>query len=94
MPSALGTSTPATILLAPVIIPLLFLSPLTAVAAALGSAASIAMAAMMNIWWQRPGKRAEVPEELAVDVQLSLVPEGHGCSDRCGPDVHAEGAER
>jgi ABC-2 type transport system permease protein len=50
---------PVAILLVPVIIPLLWLSPLTGIAAALGSAASIAMATMMNIWWQRPGKRSD-----------------------------------
>jgi ABC-2 type transport system permease protein len=30
-----------------------------ALAAGAGSAASIAMAAMLNVWWQRPGKRSD-----------------------------------
>jgi ABC-2 type transport system permease protein len=50
---------PVAAMLTPVILPLAFLSPLTALAAALGCAASMAMAAMMNVWWQRPGKRAD-----------------------------------
>ena len=35
-----------------------------ALAAAVGCAASVAMAAMMNVWWQRPGKRADFRRRL------------------------------
>jgi len=50
---------PVAVMLAPVILPLTFLAPLVGVAAAAGCAASLAMAGMMNVWWQRPGKRAD-----------------------------------
>jgi ABC-2 type transport system permease protein len=50
---------PVAAILVPVIVPLALFAPVTALAALAGSAASIAMAAMMNVWWQRPGKRAD-----------------------------------
>jgi ABC-2 type transport system permease protein len=50
---------PVAVMLVPVIVPLAVLAPLTALAAAAGSAASVSMAAMMNVWWQRPGKRSD-----------------------------------
>ncbi|MGZ6020372.1 MAG: hypothetical protein ACXWKO_17015, partial [Phenylobacterium sp.] len=50
---------PVAALLAPVLIALTVMSPLTGVAAAAGCAASMAMTAALNVWWQRPGKRAE-----------------------------------
>jgi len=50
---------PVAVMLAPVILPLMVMAPWVAVSAAAGCAASIAMSAMMNVWWQRPGKRAD-----------------------------------
>ncbi|HEX3888322.1 MAG TPA: hypothetical protein VHW05_12555 [Phenylobacterium sp.] len=41
------------------LVPLIVMAPLAGVAATLGCAASMAMTALMNLWWQRPGKRAE-----------------------------------
>jgi ABC-2 type transport system permease protein len=35
------------------------MAPLTALAATVGCIAQIAMAGLMNVWWQRPGKRSE-----------------------------------
>src|SRR6185312_364730 len=48
------------VLLSPILLPLLFLAPLIALAATLGCAASMVMASLLNIWWQRPGKRSEM----------------------------------
>jgi len=50
---------PVALMLAPVIVPLTLFSPQVGLAAAAGCAASLAMAGMMNVWWQRPGKRAD-----------------------------------
>lgn len=50
---------PLAVLLAPVLLPLLVLAPLAGAAASAGCAASIAAAGLMNVWWQRPGKRSE-----------------------------------
>ncbi len=50
---------PVAALLAPVLIALTVMAPLAGIAATAGCAASMAMTAALNIWWQRPGKRAE-----------------------------------
>jgi ABC-2 type transport system permease protein len=50
---------PVMALLTPILLPLAVMAPLTALAAAVGCAASIVMAGLMNVWWQRPGKRSE-----------------------------------
>ena len=50
---------PVAVLLAPVLIALTVMAPLAGVAATAGCAASMAMTAALNVWWQRPGKRAE-----------------------------------
>jgi ABC-2 type transport system permease protein len=63
---------PVAAMLALVILPLAFLSPLTALAAALGCAASMAMAAMMNVWWQRPGKRADFRRRRSASWLVTL----------------------
>jgi hypothetical protein len=41
-------------------LPLYVLAPRVALAATLGCAASMAMASLLNLWWQRPGKRSEM----------------------------------
>ena len=50
---------PLAVLLAPVLIALTVMAPLAGIAAAAGCAASMAMTAALNVWWQRPGKRAD-----------------------------------
>ena len=50
---------PVAVLLGPILLPLAVMAPVTALAAAAGCAASIVMAGLMNVWWQRPGKRSE-----------------------------------
>jgi len=50
---------PVAVMLAPVLIPLAVLTPWIGLSAILGCTASVAMAAMMNVWWQKPGKRAD-----------------------------------
>lgn len=50
---------PVAALLAPFILPLLVLAPLAGLAAALGCAAAVWSAALIGLWWQRPGKRTE-----------------------------------
>jgi ABC-2 type transport system permease protein len=63
---------PVAVLLAPVILPLVVLSPLVAFAATAGCAASIAMAAMMNVWWQRPSKRSEFRRRRQASWMVTL----------------------
>ena len=63
---------PVAIMLAPVILPLIVLAPLAGVAAAFGCAASVAMSAMMNVWWQRPGKRAEFRRRRQASWMVTL----------------------
>ncbi|MFL5297090.1 MAG: hypothetical protein ACJ798_11980 [Phenylobacterium sp.] len=50
---------PVAVLLLPFLAPLLFLSPWVAVVAMAGCAAQMGMASLLNVWWQRPGKRSE-----------------------------------
>ena len=50
---------PVAVLLAPFLLPLLVLAPLPGFAAILGCAATIASTCLVNVWWQRPGKRSE-----------------------------------
>ncbi len=50
---------PLAVLLAPFLLPLLVISPLTGLAAVLGCAATTWSAGLINIWWQRPAKRAD-----------------------------------
>jgi len=50
---------PVAVLLLPILVPLLVMAPLTALAATAGCIAQIVMAGLMNVWWQRPGKRSE-----------------------------------
>lgn len=50
---------PVAVLLAPVLIALTVMAPLAGIAATAGCAASMGMTAALNVWWQRPGKRAE-----------------------------------
>ncbi|HEX7946859.1 MAG TPA: hypothetical protein VF495_19480 [Phenylobacterium sp.] len=54
-----ASSLPLAVLLAPFLLPLLVISPLTGVAAVLGCAATTWAAGMINIWWQRPAKRSD-----------------------------------
>jgi ABC-2 type transport system permease protein len=51
---------PVAVMLAPVLLPLYVLAPMVALAATLGCAASMTMASLLNLWWQRPGKRSEM----------------------------------
>ena len=50
---------PIAALLAPFLLPLLVIAPLAGAAATLGCAAAIAATSLLNVWWQRPGKRSE-----------------------------------
>jgi len=50
---------PVALLLAPLLTPLILMSPWVGCVAAFGCALNIAKAALMNLWWQRPGKRSE-----------------------------------
>ncbi|WP_293899826.1 hypothetical protein [Phenylobacterium sp.] len=50
---------PLAILLAPFLLPLIVLNPPAGLAATTGCAASVSMAALLNVWWQRPGKRSD-----------------------------------
>jgi ABC-2 type transport system permease protein len=50
---------PLAVLLAPVLIAVTVMAPLAGVAAIAGCAASMGMTAVLNLWWQRPGKRAD-----------------------------------
>jgi ABC-2 type transport system permease protein len=47
------------VLLAPFLLPLLVMSPLVGLAAIAGCAYAVMATALLNLWWQRPGKRAE-----------------------------------
>lgn len=50
---------PLAVLMAPIVLPLIVLSPWAGVAASLGASASAVATALLNLWWQRPGKRSE-----------------------------------
>jgi ABC-2 type transport system permease protein len=50
---------PVAVLLLPILAALAFYAPWVALVGAAGCAAQMAMAGLMNIWWQRPGKRAD-----------------------------------
>lgn len=63
---------PVAALLVPVLIPLAVLAPLVAVSAAAGCAASMAMAALLNIWWQRPAKRSEFRRRRSASLYVAL----------------------
>ncbi|WP_372784990.1 hypothetical protein [Phenylobacterium sp.] len=51
---------PVAAMLVPVLLPLYVLAPMVALAATLGCAASMTMASLLNVWWQRPGKRSDM----------------------------------
>jgi ABC-2 type transport system permease protein len=51
--------TPLAALLVPLLIALTVLSPLTGLAAALGCAGAAVASGLINVWYQKPGKRAE-----------------------------------
>ncbi|RAK60630.1 hypothetical protein DJ021_12835 [Phenylobacterium hankyongense] len=46
-------------LLVPVLLPLIVLAPWVGVTAALGCAAVVVVSGLLNLWWQKPGKRAD-----------------------------------
>jgi ABC-2 type transport system permease protein len=50
---------PVAVLLAPFLLPLVVMSPLVGVAAIAGCAYTVVATALLNLWWQRPAKRAE-----------------------------------
>jgi ABC-2 type transport system permease protein len=50
---------PVAVLLAPFLIPAIVLAPQAGVAAAAGCAAAALSSGLMNLWWQKPGKRAD-----------------------------------
>lgn len=50
---------PVAALLLLFLLPLAVMSPWVALVAAAGCAAQMAMASLLNVWWQRPGKRSE-----------------------------------
>lgn len=50
---------PLAVLLLPVLVPLAVMAPLSGLAASLGCAAAMAATGLVNVWWQRPGKRSE-----------------------------------
>jgi len=54
-----ASSLPLAVLLAPFLLPLLVISPLTGLAAIAGCAATTLSAGLINIWWQKPAKRAD-----------------------------------
>jgi ABC-2 type transport system permease protein len=51
--------TPLAAMLVPLLVALTVLSPLTGLAAALGCAAAAVASGLINVWYQKPGKRAE-----------------------------------
>jgi ABC-2 type transport system permease protein len=63
---------PVAVMLAPLLLALAVFAPLTALAATLGCAASMTMAALMNLWWQRPGKRSEMRRQRASAWYVTL----------------------
>jgi len=50
---------PVATMLVPILLALAIFAPWVALVGALGCAAQMTMAALVNIWWQRPGKRAD-----------------------------------
>lgn len=50
---------PTAALLAPFLLPLLVMSPMVGAAAIAGCAYAVVATALLNLWWQRPAKRAE-----------------------------------
>lgn len=63
---------PVALLLVPILIPLLVLSPGVALAAAAGCLASMTMASLLNLWWQRPGKRSEMRRQRSSSWFVTL----------------------
>jgi ABC-2 type transport system permease protein len=63
---------PVAVIVGPVLIALLAFSPWVAVVGAVGCAAQMAMGAFLNIWWQRPGKRAEFRRRRQASWFVSL----------------------
>jgi ABC-2 type transport system permease protein len=64
---------PVAVLLAPFLIPLIVMAPLAGVAAIVGCAASMGMSALLNVWWQKPGKRAEFRRRRSASWMVTLV---------------------
>jgi ABC-2 type transport system permease protein len=63
---------PVALLVAPVLVALAAMSPWVALVGAAGAAAQMAMGAYMNVWWQRPGKRAEFRRRRQASWFVSL----------------------
>jgi len=63
---------PVAVLLAPILLPLVVLAPLVAFAATVGCAASMIMASLLNLWWQRPGKRSEMRRQRSSSWFVTL----------------------
>jgi len=63
---------PVAVLLTPILLPLALMAPWVAFAGALGCAAQMAMGALINIWWQRPGKRADFRRRRQASWFVSL----------------------
>jgi ABC-2 type transport system permease protein len=63
---------PVALLVAPVLVALAAFSPWIALVGAAGAAAQMAMGAYMNVWWQRPGKRAEFRRRRQASWFVSL----------------------
>jgi ABC-2 type transport system permease protein len=63
---------PVAALLAPVLAALAVFAPWVALAGAFGCAAQMAMAAFINVWWQRPGKRADFRRRRQASWFVSL----------------------
>lgn len=63
---------PVAVLLVPILLPLLVMSPGVALAAAAGCLASMTMASLLNLWWQRPGKRSEMRRQRSSSWFVTL----------------------
>ena len=50
---------PVAVLLAPALVPLVFVAPVAGIAAIAGCAACIAASALLHLWWRTPGKRSD-----------------------------------
>lgn len=64
---------PIALLLAPFLLPLIAIAPVVGLAATAGCVASVTASSLMNIWWQRPGKRAEFRRRRGASWFVTLV---------------------
>lgn len=67
-----AAAAPVAVLVGPILIVLAFFSPWIAVVGLAGCAAQMAMGAYLNVWWQKPGKRAEFRRRRQASWFVSL----------------------